>query len=788
VWRRPRRALALALCVALGAGALASRLELRSGLADLLRSEDPTARELARIADRLPSTLVMIVAIEGPERAANVRAAELIARRLDALGPRLIGRVLGDVRAERAFFDRHKWLYAERAELTELTDALRGAIARAKNPLLVQIDDDDSPAALVERMRARHAAVDRFPSGFFEGEDGRLVVVLVRPARGTVGQDTGRELRDAARRVLGELRAELDPRVQVSLGGNLIVALEEREALLRDLARASLATIALIALVVLAYFGRLRVVALFAVPALIGVAVGYALAAAVWGFVNLSAAFMGSIIAGNGINFAIVQQARYDEERRRGTPAPEAARIAVRTTGGATLLAALGGAAAYGSLTLTRFRGFSQFGAVGATGMIVAWVATLLVLPALWALFDRGSARRLFPALPAGRLLAGLGRGRAPAIMLALGGALTAAAAAAIPGYLADPFEYDLTRLRDRTAAGTVAMNARIERIFGESVSPPVILAERREQVPEIAAALRARAAMPVGRRLISSIRTIDDLVPAEQEAKLAVLAELRQLIDSPELAGFADPAARRKLAALRPPETLRPIAIADLPASIRELFTERDGTLGRLVLIHDFSTVTAYDGRAQLELDALIGEVPLADGSIARAPVLFAALLRGIVHDAPLATGLSLLGLLVLVALLERSRRGVGLVLGALGVGVVWLVGAAAWLDIKVNFLNFIALPISFGIGADYAINMYRRAVLEGPGGAGRAARAVGGALALCSATTVIGYGSLLLADNQALSSFGALSILGELATAAAALTMLPAALLVLDRRRSAG
>ena len=41
---------------------------------------------------------------------------------------------------------------------------------------------------------------------------------------------------------------------------------------------------------------------------------------------------------------------------------------------------------------------------------------------------------------------------------------------------------------------------------------------------------------------------------------------------------------------------------------------------------------------------------------------------------------------------------------------------------------------------------------------------------------TTVIGYGSLLVARNQALFSFGVLAVVGELACLAAALFALPA------------
>ena len=56
-------------------------------------------------------------------------------------------------------------------------------------------------------------------------------------------------------------------------------------------------------------------------------------------------------------------------------------------------------------------------------------------------------------------------------------------------------------------------------------------------------------------------------------------------------------------------------------------------------------------------------------------------------------------------------------------------------------------------------------------------------GAVTLCSYTTVIGYGSLVLADNQALQSFGRLAMIGELACLYAALLFLPSLLHLMKR-----
>jgi predicted RND superfamily exporter protein len=86
----------------------------------------------------------------------------------------------------------------------------------------------------------------------------------------------------------------------------------------------------------------------------------------------------------------------------------------------------------------------------------------------------------------------------------------------------------------------------------------------------------------------------------------------------------------------------------------------------------------------------------------------------------------------------------------------VVWLGGILGWLDIKLNVLNFIAVPITLGVGVDYAANIWAR-LREGP--ASRLVEVVadtGSAVALCSMTTIIGYSTLLMSRNHALRSFG--------------------------------
>ena len=45
-------------------------------------------------------------------------------------------------------------------------------------------------------------------------------------------------------------------------------------------------------------------------------------------------------------------------------------------------------------------------------------------------------------------------------------------------------------------------------------------------------------------------------------------------------------------------------------------------------------------------------------------------------------------------------------------------MIACAALLGLKVNFLDFVALPITLGIGIDYAVNIVRARARRRPGG----------------------------------------------------------------------
>jgi uncharacterized protein len=167
-----------------------------------------------------------------------------------------------------------------------------------------------------------------------------------------------------------------------------------------------------------------------------------------------------------------------------------------------------------------------------------------------------------------------------------------------------------------------------------------------------------------------------------------------------------------------------------------------------------------------------------------ASAATVFAGMLETIIADGPKVTLWALLGVVLLV-LAAFGLRGAPPVLIAIGVGVVWLGGIVGTISLKLNFMNFVALPITLGVGADYAANIWARMRAEGGGRIKTVIAETGSAVALCSLTTIIGYSSLLLSRNRALRSFGLLADLGEITCLLAALVALPALVRVFGRKR---
>ena len=324
------------------------------------------------------------------------------------------------------------------------------------------------------------------------------------------------------------------------------------------------------------------------------------------------------------------------------------------------------------------------------------------------------------------------------------------------------------------------------------TLTPTIVLADDADEARAIAARIRdevrARAALGA---MVQSVRTIDDVIPPDQPAKMVEIDAIRALLTPRILASL--PEASRALADrfLGPTSTFAPSAPSTwlAPRLHHRPLRERDGTLDRAVLVFPRKTPALWLGSGLATFTHALREAAAVPG---RAPALVAGslplsadIVTSIERDAPRASGAAFACVVAGVLLLLRRAPASAYVLGALLAGVVWLLGGAMALGVKVNFANFVVLPITFGIGVDYAVNVVSRFTGDGEQDVARAVRSTGSAVALCSLTTILGYSSLVVAQNRALRSFGVLAVMGEVCCLTVALTVLPAFLELARRRK---
>jgi predicted RND superfamily exporter protein len=799
--RRSGLLLALGALVAVlgAAGSVQLFSDLRADMTELLPREARSARDVERVTARVGGWAEESIALHGPDPAALRRFADALAPRLEAL-PALVQSVEYRIDDVRRFYDARRWLFPTQGDLEALRDRLTARLRWEKqraNPLFVSLDDDPAPSVdeIVDRIRAKNPGaglLDRFPDGYFlrevadpTGAKTNALVIRVRMAGNPNDFAQVDAVDREVHRVVQGLAAEraLEP-VAVSYGGYVASTVFEHRGLAEDLVVATLLVILAVAGAIALYYRTPKAIVAIGLPLAVGTLATFGLADLMVGHLNSNTAFLGSIVIGNGINVGLILFARYAEERRSGAIPGAAMAVAVRETWLATLTAALAAGISYGSLVVTDFRGFTQFGLIGGVGMAACWLATYALTPAWVLAWERRGTLIAPTATPPAPFLMGRIAAlveRAPRALLLASLALSAVAVIGVVRFARDPMEYDFGKLRDSRALDNGGPAFWEDAIFGGHLDPCIVLARDEAEARVVAAAFEAKGKGAEG--TIGAVTSIASFVPEGQAAKLPAIAAIGALA-TPGAMKLAPPALRARIEESRPPPGLAPFAATDLPPVLQRRLVEKDGTLGTPVLVYPAAGIDVWNGRDALrvERDLKSATLPRADIPMASSLLVFADVLHALTRDGPRATLLSFLGVALLVVLLFGAGTGraggpadAGLVLGALLAGTLLFGGLAGALGLKLNMLSFIALPITFGIGVDYAANVVQRRRVSGAS-FGTCLRTTGGAVALCSLTTIIGYSSLLVAHNRALRSFGVLADLGELACLATALLVLPA------------
>lgn len=812
----PWLCLLAALVVTLVLGWFGAKLTVITGFEHMLPDGRESVQELNRVAERTAGVSTLFVVIEAPpgtDRETLRAASTHLTEELRGVGDPWVGSADNGVHSSIEFFERHAGLYVEEAALTELsTDIDEYYQYQVQKAADLLIDEDAPPpkspleAKSIEARFGKNAElIDRYPGGFFESKDGLTSVIVIRSK--ILGGDVDRgsiAIEKIQAKVAASSLFEELPGAKVGYAGDLYTGISEVRAIHNDVKEVGILGGIFIGGIMLLYYLRVRTLLLTLGSALVGLIWTAGIAFLIVDKLNTGTAFVFTIITGNGVNTSIIFMSRYLEARRGSNDLTECTAIGHRETFMATLCAALAAAASFLSLQFTDFRGYRELGLIGGIGLVLCWAVTLMVLPPALTLLERLSpfvksstgafARfRQMSEQSFGRPFAFLVE-RSPSFVVVLGILVGVGGIVALFGLGAsrEPFEYDMNRVR-------IDPSSRVEEIKYSKIAEDItgyvgasgmaIVVDDPAQIAPLRKILyERRDAAPAAEKPFASVVALEDFIPPDQEKKIPILLEIRKRLEKARSRKGISDDDWKLVEKYLPPADLKPVGFADLPEGVATPFTENDGTRGRIVYIVPIDADATDDAKYLLRWAEAYRSTTLPDGTrvlgSGRA-VIYADMWSAVMSSVPVALVASFLAVAAVVLVTFRFRASGLWVLATLVLGLGWMAACVVLFDIKLNFLNFVALPITFGIGVDYAVNVVWRASREPRNGAIIAVRETGGAVVLASLTTSLGYLALFGSKNLAVKSLGLAAVLGELCSLVPAMFVLPGVLRWLEHRR---
>lgn len=593
------------------------------------------------------------------------------------------------------------------------------------------------------------------------------------------------------------------PGVRLQLGGDFVGLCDDARSARRTALQVSLISLLLVHGFFRWAFGRPRPARLALLTVLVGLAWSCAWVAWSTPQLNLITINFCATLIGLGMDFNVQMLYRF-QERRQQEDVPTALKHTLSTVGRENLVGALATSAAFFSLTATPFVGVAQLGRISGVGVLLCWLASVTVLPALLALFDLG------PGASRGGPWEGWEQSwRArPGLVLGLALTLTLVTAAYLPKTY---FDYNLLHMMPRNAAAieidqAFHQNCEACSLYAVSlVSDEAEMRRRAEQFRKLPGVARVESAgdwIPANPRqrqaqVARILKKVNGFAPLPKTPERLSTTQLLQLRDRFQ---GANPQVR---------ELLKDLGPGPIQDGLSYFFSQLNGDLEtrlgwlrsqRSEPVPDWSQLPApllaryrsesnwllkiyskNDLWERQPLQQFLQELQTVDPGVTGLGVLNYTYLDQL-RNSYWVAGRNALAAIALILLLSFRRPDQALyALAPKLLGAVWMLGLMGLLGIPFNPANATALPLTLGIGLVFGVHVVHQRLQ----GEAIFAGSTGNAVLVSGVSTLLGYISLLTSPYRGIASLGLVMALGIVSSLIASLVVLPVALDVIAKVR---
>jgi hopanoid biosynthesis associated RND transporter like protein HpnN len=626
--------------------------------------------------------------------------------------------------------------------------------------------------------------------------------------------------------------------VRAGLTGVPVLEYEEMATSQRDIELATVLSLSLtVILLLFAFRGLLNVVAAM-VSLIVGICLSFGFATLAVGHLNILSMVFAIMLIGLGIEYGIQVVLRYQEELKSGASGLEAIETGLSANMRSIVMAAATVALAFATFAFTDFKGIAELGIIAAGGVFICVAATFTVLPAMLVLLEhfrkKGTPTTISPPALQNRALRRLFASPRTVIVLTLLLSL-----ACVYPTMRMRFDYNLMNLQAK-GLQSVDYAYRLMRSKENSGYFAVVTARDRAEARQLSERLEK---LPV----VDHVVSLPTLVPDQQEAKLAELAALRQVMDGIRPVPYEENMRVMELPVVfenfrnrvdRLKKTLDADKAAEAKpvgaflATLDGFFTslEKEKDRNALGMLREFqggmfaelpdklrmlkssleaAPVTESDlpqelkqrfvgtsGKLLLQiapkveiferepLEEFVKQVKSVVPSATGEPVMVYESLTVLRNSYLKAFIYAFIGIAVILLINFKSLRFALIGFLPLAAGLLLMVGGMWLAGISFNSANIIVLPLILGVGIDSAIYIINRYRQGDETPAQVAMSSAGVGVFLNALTILFSFGALMVAHHQGVFSIGAVMSLGMIASVAVFMLFLPALLEIWGKR----
>jgi hopanoid biosynthesis associated RND transporter like protein HpnN len=614
------------------------------------------------------------------------------------------------------------------------------------------------------------------------------------------------------------------PDAYIMITGEPAINTEEMITARRDATRCAAAALLFTSLLLVLAFGQITRPLCAVISLVLGLCWSIGFAALTVGQLNLLTVHFVTILTGLGITFSIQMLSEFQKVRAQGRDAESAVAASLREARHQAV-GAITTAIAFLSLHFTAFRAGAELGWITGMGVLLCYLSTLTILPSLLLLVEGRRPCKGYPRYAKMLVPLELWLRRRPGLVCLFGLGWTLAACTYM-GRI--PFDYNLLHLQAADAeairveaylqrigystlyAISMAPNAEEARLRAEkfrklpSVSrvesvlslEPNQAADKTEVIRELVqlAPLLRLPQQPVPLRAAQLLQMYDSYIDMRARINRSVrslhnqpdgprlqkaIVRLERLLNpenpGPIAAGLQSYQAdllrdlQTQLAILREQRVEPPDMLKLVPPEVRMRSIAPDGT----VCLRIFPKEDCWE---RVPLGHFVADLSKVDKAITGTPVLIFNYLEQLRSAYGISGRNALLVIIFLLLGYYRSLRWASLALLPKLLGVAWMMGFLGVIQAEFNAANFLALPLTLGIGLIFGMESLRMSRL--PYSTLMSRQSAGFAVGLSGLTTLVGFSTLMAADHRGVASFGLVMSVGVAMNLLTSLVLLPALL----------